>query len=213
MPVCPPHPSALKTQTIIVVSKNITWGSPISNPQTVWNYIPHNAPPLYLSGKCDVTAVHWVNGESLVRVSDRHVSILSGIIHSPDSLLGIPIKYWVGTPFASRTTWIIWGILPGVANVPQGCWSMLTQWHHTVSADWTAVHSCWEQPVPFHPKDGLLGWGLGTDQDTKVNWTRCHVPGDVHFSIVQSWWWRAHWSRFFLFLADRSGTQCGRLLQ
>jgi hypothetical protein len=33
-----------------------------------------------------------------------------------------------------------------------------------------------------------------------------------HSSIVQCWCPRVHWSRSFLFLADRSGTRCGRLL-
>ena len=33
-----------------------------------------------------------------------------------------------------------------------------------------------------------------------------------HSSIVQCWWWHAHW-RPFLFLADMSGTRCVRLLQ
>ena len=34
----------------------------------------------------------------------------------------------------------------------------------------------------------------------------------LHFSIVQYWWLHPHWS-CFLSLADRSGNQCGCLLQ
>ena len=121
--------------------------------------------------------------------------------------------YRVRPPFAFRTAWILRRIPQGVGKVPQGCWFMLTRWHHAVAADRTAVHSCCEQPVSFQPKDVLLGWGLGLTRTLKMNWTRCHVPGDVHSSLVQCWWSRAHWSSFFLFLADRSGTRCGRLLQ
>jgi hypothetical protein len=34
-----------------------------------------------------------------------------------------------------------------------------------------------------------------------------------HSSIAQCWWLRAHWSEFFLFLADRCRNWCGKLLQ
>ena len=43
-----------------------------------------------------------------------------------------------------------------VGDIPQGCWSMLTQWHHAVAADWTAVlHR--HQPVPLTP-DRMGPW-------------------------------------------------------
>jgi hypothetical protein len=42
---------------------------------------------------------------------------------------------------------------------------MSTRWHQAVAADWMAV--CCEQPVPSHPKDALLGYGLGTVQATQ----------------------------------------------
>jgi hypothetical protein len=39
----------------------------------------------------------------------------------------------------------------------KGCWSMLTRRNHVVAADWTAIHSHCQQPVPSHPKDALSG--------------------------------------------------------
>lgn len=66
--------------------------------------------------------------------------LLQDSIHSLASLLGTPIWYWVGPPFASGTAWILWGILQSFRNVPQGPTSMLTRWHYSVAADWMTIH-------------------------------------------------------------------------
>jgi hypothetical protein len=56
---------------------------------------------------------------------------------------------------------------------------------------------------------------LMPNPDSAISMTRPELDQAMFFrsSIVQCWRSRSHWSRFFLYLADKSGTWCSRLLQ
>jgi hypothetical protein len=156
------------------------WNSTYAAPWSVYTN-EHDRSPAY------ITNFHI----TLYCIIHMYVSIFHGIIQFIRYTHLVPGR----TPFVSRTAWILQGILQGVGNIPQGCWSMLTGWHRTVAADWTAVDSCSEQPVPSHPKPALLGWDLQTAQATLLQIllsTSYFCPQDCHwldiFCLSHTYW-------------------------
>lgn len=109
-----------------------------------------------------------IAGNENNNVQPNHIPI---VLHSPDSLLGTPCKYWFESPFTFRTALIL-------------CAIDITRWHSSeilVHNDMIASHSCYTsvgakglkiwQENSFHIITPLPAWAVDTRQDgSMLSW-------------------------------------------